>query len=132
MDVTKLRIGNKLLLNEETICNVLEIRNSYLRVNYIRKDNGLEHTSLVEIDRFKPIPLTEKILSENCNFVLYKGWDDQHYWCLPSDKEKSNRFELLEVDNGFLLPSDKKIEFLHQLQNCYYFHSLKEELIVNL
>lgn len=131
MDATKLRIGNK--VECFGIREVIAIKKDKIKVQHEASKGHIvsEWVPITSLS-LKPIPLTEKLLSENCNFVLYKGWDDQHYWCLPSDKEKSNRFELLEVDNGFLLPSDEKIEFLHQLQNCYYFHSLKQELIVNL
>lgn len=108
--------------------------------NYILREGVEKPIQVVVIDvtetnfftKCKPIPLTEEILSKNCNFKRYKGWDDQHYWSLEKEHDNSNRFELFETDNGFELLSGAKCDFVHQLQNCYYFHYLKEELEINL
>jgi hypothetical protein len=83
------------------------------------------------IKHLKGLELTEEILLK-CGFVRYDGWDDQNYWCLPDEQGLVNRFELFETDNGFELPSGAKCEFLHTLQNCYYFHYLDNELTINL
>lgn len=124
MDATKLRIGN--VIN----CN----KNFAKGFHVVSKDTfaQVEDDEENKTNLFTRILLTNDVLLKNCNFIQYKGWDDQYYWLLIKDKDNPNRFELLETDNGFLLTSDEKIEFLDQLQNCYYFHSLKEELIVNL
>jgi hypothetical protein len=83
------------------------------------------------IKHLKGIELTEEILLK-CGFAQFDGWDDQKYWRLPNEKELPNVFELFETDNGYELPSGVKCEFLHTLQNCYYFHYLNNELTINL
>lgn len=69
------------------------------------------------------VPLTEEWLLK-FGFVKYEGWDSQIYWCLESDKENFNRFELFLTMQGFESPSGKAIKYVHTLQNCYFFHEL--------
>lgn len=130
MDAKDLRIGNK--VECFGIREVIAIKKDKIKVQHESKHGNfiIEWVPITSLS-LEPIPLTKEILLK-CGFVKYDGWDDQKYWCLPDEHGKPNRFELFETDNGFLLPSDENVEFLHQLQNCYYFHSLKEELIINL
>jgi hypothetical protein len=68
-----------------------------------------------------------------CGFEKRIGWDDMIYWCLLDESNNRNIFEIFEVENGYETNSEAKIEFLHQLQNCYYFHYLTgTELEINL
>jgi len=79
---------------------------------------------LYDFKDLKPILLAEEILRDRCGMSSYKGWDDQFFWCLPDEYGNLDRFELFETDNGYELPSGAICKYLHQLQNCYYFHYL--------
>lgn len=130
--VNELRIGNKLLLNNDVICTINEIRYNFLRVTYLRKDVNREHTSLVEIYRFEPIPLTEEKLVK-CGFEFKER---------VSGKIKEYRTDILSIfynDNGIVsvnigiqrIDDGKRIKHLHQLQNICFALS-GEELNIEL
>lgn len=113
MKETELRIGNYVLLANKTFYKVDILYKDYVSLNY-----------------WKPIPLTEEILLNNCNFEKIKGWDDQCYLRLKGETD-SECFELFETNQGYEMPSGKICDTLHLLQNAYYFHELKE-LEINL
>lgn len=113
---------------------------SELRIGNLVKGNSRGGTHILDIEVLKyidetksgysPIPLTEEWLVK-FGFKKYFGWDKMAYWHLPKDEQNMSRFELFEVANGLETPSEKICEFVHQLQNCYYFHELSgEELTI--
>ena len=78
----------------------------------------------------KPFPLIEEWLLK-FGFESCEGWDDMIFWILPDEIDNSDRFELLETDKGYELPSGSICPSVHLLQNCYYFHYLTgEELTI--
>lgn len=85
------------------------------------------------LKRFKPIPLTEEILLKckgTLDAYIFNGWDDMQFFRF--DEYSANMFELEIYSDGFYY-GRTKIEFLHDLQNCYYFHeNNKKELTINL
>lgn len=106
IQVPELRVGNKLkidgvvvTINERTIFD-------------FNQDKRVK----------EPILLTTEFLKNHTEFERYTGWDDQVYWAIKSENNNNKRFELLELDNGFELPSGYVCEFVHQLQNCFFFH----------
>jgi hypothetical protein len=44
------------------IAKIFEIRENHARIEYIRSDTGLKHSTLVEYDRLDPITLTDELL----------------------------------------------------------------------
>jgi len=71
----------------------------------------------------KPIPLTEKWLIK-FGFKHHDGWDDMKFHFRDEDAHNDNRFELLETNQGYETPSGQICKYVHQLQNCFYFHNL--------
>jgi hypothetical protein len=88
------------------------------------------HPLTEEVNFLKPIPLTEEWLLK-FGFVKTIGWDDMVFWRQPDFD--FNSFEIYETEKGYESPHDKLIEYVHTLQNCYYFHELtgKELTIKN-
>jgi len=106
----------------------------------ITKHNGSNETTLhyaefknvipMKLFHLKPIPLTEKWIKD-LGLIKVIGWNDVVFWRLPEDKNSNDCFELMETLQGYELPSGKICEFVHQLQNCYFFHELTgKELIL--
>lgn len=88
-----------------------------------------ENYETLTYERVEPIPLTEEILLK-CDGYVYIGWDDMRF--IRFDEYNCDIFELEVTDGGFLYDGNK-IEFLHDLQNCYYFHlNRKVELKIEL
>jgi hypothetical protein len=123
--------ASEITSNELRIGNYLYLGNNKTPIQLKNELFSLILSGDASIKAFKPIELTKEILLM-CGFVQFDGWDEQKYWCLPNEKELPNVFELFETDNGYELPSGVKCEFLHTLQNCYYFHYLNNELTINL
>jgi hypothetical protein len=99
----ELRIGNYGINNQGDI----------FKVSWI--NSGIEGL-------LKPIPLTEDILKNNGK-KLY-GWDDMIFY----------RLGIIDIEvnlQGFFF-DDIKIEFVHDLQNIYYYHNNKQELTIKL
>jgi len=85
------------------------------------------------VENFEPIPLTEQWIKD-LGLIKVIGWDDMVFWRLKEDEDSNNWncFELIETLQGYELPSGKICEFVHQLQNCYFFHELtRKELTLN-
>lgn len=112
----ELRIGNYIYLSD---------KNKYWQIHDGHEIDECDKNPFVQ-----PIPLTEEILLNNCNFEKIKGWDDQCYLRLKGETN-SECFELFETNQGYEMPSGKICDTLHLLQNAYYFHELKE-LEINL
>ena len=119
MEAKKLRIGNILL------CAKRDIPYRVTAEDILVIDDGSSKS--------RPVPLTEEILLKckgTIDAYIYKGWDDMHFFRF--DEYSANIFEI-EIRNDGFYYEDGKMEFLHDLQNCYYFHeNRKKELTVNL
>jgi len=103
---------------------------SELRIgNYVLDELGLFEEVDIEsllnnkFKQYSPIPLTEEWLIK-LGLIKVIGWDDMVFWRMPEDKNSNDCFELMETLQGYELPSGKICEFVHQLQNCYFFHEL--------
>jgi len=124
VSVTDLRIGNLIHYNGNhkeigkislIVSDMVEAL-SYCQINY-RRDK--KHWLI----NLQPVKLTEDWLIA-FGFKKYTGWDDMEFYCLLNDGGNSDRFELMATNQGYELPSGKICEFVHQLQNCYFFHEL--------
>jgi len=130
----ELRFGN--YVNEEVLgdCKVSGILKEtvWVEVNNI-KSNGSHNLRdfRLNIECLEPILLTEEWIKD-LGLIKVIGWDDMVFWRLPEDKNLNDCFELMETLQGYELPSGKICEFVHQLQNCYFFHELTgKELTLN-
>lgn len=116
MKSNELRIGNYFKYGDKTF-KVLGIGNDFILAN---SNRGNVEFSIEDVE---PTLLTEEWLLK-FGFGKYIGWDDMEFYCLLSDGGNSDRFELMVTNQGYELPSGKICEFVHQLQNCYFFHEL--------
>ena len=122
MECKDLRIGNFINITNRfgTIVQI-EINGISIRGNVYDEDD-----SAFSRDEIQPIELTEDWITK---FGGYKvvGWDDMEFYRF--DKEFDiYMFELEILDDGFYF-GDTKIEYVHDLQNCYYFnYNQKKEL----
>jgi hypothetical protein len=114
MEARELRIGNLLLDNDKIICEVKEIRENYILTNSL--DNF--KTLVAQIGLYEPIPLTEEWLLR-FGFKCVNGWDDQIYY-------QKKEMDLLVTLQGFEMPSGKICQYVHMLQNAYFFTELEE------
>lgn len=131
MKIQELRIGNLVKCktsNDSATYSVIQIDGFGLKVRLSHP----RHTEFTPLDRIKPIPLTEEILSE---FTMKWGTDPQEPNALMVFK--NGEFEILKFEdedhffysNGRGFHAD--IIYLHQLQNLY-FDLTGEELEVKL
>ena len=127
MKSTEIRIGN-LVMCRGALSRVTAIHEND-RIGY-KKSSGIGESN-ISIKRFvQPIPLTEEWL-ERFGFIRFEGWDGMNFWIFEKDKSTYERFEILETEQGYELPSGKICEHVHILQNAYYFHELTgEELTI--
>lgn len=142
MEAKELRIGNFLYFNGNH--KHIGVVTSIQPKNIVKCCRHVEYSDEIKIglnNRFdilyniedvKPIPLTKEILLKckgTLNGYIYKGWDDMQFFRF--DNYNPNVFELEILDDSFYYGKNK-IEFLHDLQNCYFFHeNNKKELTVN-
>jgi hypothetical protein len=74
---------------------------------------------------FEPLKLTEKWIRDLGGY-RFLGWDDMVFWRF--DEFSPNIFELMELngtgETKYEAPSGAIIEYVHTLQNAYYFHVL--------
>jgi hypothetical protein len=113
--IKQLRIGNLVEIENHTkVCEVIEIKEKSLRVSYIRSDNGMVHNPIIEIDRIKPIPLTEKILISLGGIL---DWEDDTYVFGNFAVSVNKKSEAL-----MFLKNEQIAEFnyLHQFQNLFF------------
>jgi len=128
IEAKELRIGNLVtcLGKEVELIGISKWNgNNYTTLNYA------EFKGVIPIQLFhlKPIPLTEEWIKD-LGLIKVIGWDDMVFWRLP--EYKNDCFELMETLQGYELPSGKICEFVHKLQNCYFFHELTgKELALN-
>jgi hypothetical protein len=109
IQVNELRVGSFYNYNGNTI----KLDGNFL-ASYLKNDIK---------PLLQPIPLTEELLLK-CGFEKQIGLDDMFYWTLKNKPNRANRFEIFETEGGYETISEAKIEFLHQLQNCYFSHYL--------
>ena len=85
-----------------------------------------EPTDLIDVDEFKPIPLTEEILLK-CGFEYNK-----HYDSYVKETDKASEF-IIRAKDFVMCDIDLivKLRHLHQLQNLY-FALTGEELEIEL
>ena len=115
---SELRIGN--------LVNTYGVANAVTKVNELYLTLSKTPSISFSNGNLEPIPLTEEWVLK-FGFKKYKGWDDMDFWYLPKDINNYNRFELYETSKGYELPSGNICEYVHQLQNCFYFHNLNGE-----
>jgi len=97
---------------------------------YVRVSTTGAFKTVCDYKDIAPIPLTEDWL-ERFGFIRFKGWDGMDFWILEKDKSTYERFEILETEQGYELRSCQICEYVHILQNAYYFHELTgEELTI--
>ena len=106
IEIKELRIGNKLKI--DGIIVSIDERTLF----------DFSHDKRVK----EPIPLTAEFLKNHTKLERFSGWDDMIFWAIPEEKDNNNRFELLEVEGGFELPSGYNCKSVHLLQNTYFFH----------
>lgn len=144
MEVSELRIGNLVKIktsNDAAFYPVYAIDGMGLKVvlGGCRQCEGWKDEKLL-----KPIPITEELLLKygfkwNKIYNAYEHEDmyvligintGESYWkinisnSIPFDKEYDNKLYLNSEMEYHV--SDKPIEYLHQLQNIYYFLTGKE------
>ena len=93
--------------------------------------NTIEAVWTAERSWCKPIPLSEEwLLNKFKGFILY-GWDDMK---LIRFKDETSDFTTtfeLEIIDGKYYYEGGLVEFVHDLQNCYYYHAnQKKELTI--
>ena len=115
MKANELRIGNLVTFNGKQIIV------SWEDVQFIM-------TSDFEKEYHKPIPLTEEWLLKFGGYI-FNGWDDMKFWRF--DKKFSIYIFELEVLNDGFYYGETKVEFVHDLQNCYY-HNYNHKKELNL
>lgn len=126
MEAKDLRLNN-LISRNGLICTVEIINGELDEIYFLGEDFYYSDKP----ENLNGIPLTEQWIKD---FGLIKviGWDDMVFWRLPEDENSNDCFELMETLQGYELPSGKICEFVHQLQNCYFFHELTgKELTLN-
>lgn len=115
MRINELRIGNFVEIETHTkVCEVIEIKQKSLRVSYIRSDNGMVHNSIIEIDRIKPILLTQKILISLGGIL---DWEDDTYVFGNFAVSVNKKSEALMF---FKDEQIAEFNYLHQLQNLCF------------
>jgi len=114
MDIKELRIGS--LIKWKSTGDLDYVVKIDITIKNVCVNN-------VNIEDCEAVPLAEEWLLK-LGFKKYIGWDDMDFWCLPDEGGKSDRFELYVTNQGFESPSGKIIEYVHTLQNCYFFHEL--------
>jgi hypothetical protein len=135
IDKKDIRVGNFLYCDGNTnMKEVLEVREKHLRVKYFRDDIQDWHVSLVEIDRFNPIIVTDdlitkfKFVKENIGYSTDISYFEAEYKVLYVDLnqmmvgircglKESERIkdELVVIFNGDVHGDIH----LHYLQNIY-------------
>lgn len=140
MKANELRIGNLVIIDDkDSIFRVLFIKENVVQILELGKNYPY---AVVEIERIKPIPLTEEIIlklgfKENNN-----KWFEINYFTNCNEyPEKmgilinwvSGRCALLDTDDGQQpVMTAKMIQYLHQLQNLYFALAGEELDITNL
>lgn len=123
IQANELRIGNWVHWYETCKVTAIDTNGG----NYISiVTNRGEHRIEIDIERFKPIPLTPEIL-EKAGFVI------DYSWQIPK-VQKDNFVMYIDNSDGFTLSAnfghiqqlDVEIKYLHQLQNLYYCLTGKE------
>ena len=131
MKAEDLRIGNWVTWEGEA-CKLDGITREFNDSPYdveIEFSNGLFNREPIE--DLKPIPLSEEwLLNKFKGFILY-GWDDMK---LIRFKDETSDFTTtfeLEIIDGKYYYEGGLVEFVHDLQNCYYYHAnQKKELTI--
>lgn len=109
----ELRIGN-LVLSGGNVENI--IASDLLEIRTISTD-----------DFYKPLLLTKEWIKKLGGYI-YTGWDDMKL--VRFEDFDHDMFELELSDNGYFL-GNNKIEFVHDLQNTYFYHNnQKKELTI--
>lgn len=114
MKIAELRIGNFVQINGSSFCKIITIRERYVRLEYLRDDTNSLHRPLIEIERIKPILLSDNWLIK---FGFLKNKSDIRYRHLNSLKIKFNHKN--EVIYNYS-ESRIKLSSVHQLQNLYF------------
>jgi hypothetical protein len=131
MNKEELRIGNYVGYNKEILC-IKEINtlNQNKWINGFIVSDTKSGNGKTAIWAIQPIPLTEDVLLNIKHSYIYEGWDSMKFFRF--EPFHIQMFELEILEDGFYY-EDAKIEFVHDLQNCYYFHAnQKKELEINL
>jgi hypothetical protein len=115
----QLRIGNLVEIENHTkVCEVIEIKEKSLRVSYIRSDNGMVHNPIIEIDRIKPISITEE-------YLIKFGFENSHRIGQRLFFSIGNLYVELTGDNRCAVYYHSEtiicfLESVNQLQNLFF------------
>lgn len=118
MIANELRIGNKIQDRNGFIFNVIGIGEDWITTDFESNEGDVWEFNF-KTNPPKPIELTEEILLK-CGFKRFP-WGLVINELLFKDDLKCSFLEL-EIGNGFRV----KVNFLHQLQNLYYYLVGKE------
>jgi hypothetical protein len=128
--------------NHTELATVIEIKEKTLRLEYIRKDTGLTHRAVIEIERIKGIPLTEEWLLK-FGFVKqtdtipynYRIHKTKMFFYIRYGKYTTDGMKTyLEGFNGLFIGNKftRVIKHVHDLQNLYHALTNQElELKIN-
>jgi hypothetical protein len=111
MKATELRINN--LVKHQITKEIIKITAQ----DVLNLSDGMDSFIL------EPIPLTEEWLLK-CGSYIYKGWDDMQF--VRFEPFYSNIFEL-EIIKGKYFINNIEVEFLHDLQNSFYYHNNRKK-----
>jgi len=125
MKTSELRIGNFVQIDGNSLCKIITIRERYVRIEYLREDTNSLHRPLIEIERIKPILLSENWL---INFGFVENKSDIRYRHLNSLKIKFNYKNEIIYNYS---ESRIKLKSVHQLQNLYFALTSLELTIKN-
>lgn len=112
MKSNELRVGNLVWDNYGGIYKVVNINSEGFDYIDAVKPN-FKAIGRYELESLEPIPITEEWL-KRFGFEILVGWLD--VW----RKDGFDRFDLTAIGDGFYF-NDTQIEFVHQLQNAFFY-----------
>ncbi len=135
MNFSELRIGNVVssVLHKGQLTEIYAIFHSHVKL-------GANPLALYKYKEIKPVRLTKTVLVKMCGFVKAKddiGWEDDTYPCWELGNFKivlsdGCLFLWEECADPFYSRPTKRIKYLHDLQNIYYYQNNKKELKTEL
>lgn len=122
MTAQELRLGNKLLFNNQE-CVIVEVKtNNKVRAEYLRNDTGHKHMSIIDVEFLSPITLTEEWLLK-FGFVKYGSTMAIECGGIEIGTIANNKRFYIQIHTSNATLS---IQYVHQLQNLYFVLTLEE------